>query len=62
MKKLLMIFAVLMLCSCASIKQVNRKPVYQKELKEGEITKSEYNYLMHGQKELNGMQVKCTKN
>jgi hypothetical protein len=53
MKKLLMICAVFMLCSCASTKQVDQKPVYQKELKEGKITRSDYNYLMQGQKELN---------
>ena len=54
MKKLLMICAVLMLCSCASIKNTtDRKSVYEKELKEGEITQSEYNYLLKGQKELN---------
>ncbi len=51
----LIIFAVLMLCSCASIKQADRKPVYEKELKEGKITRSDYNYLMQGQKELNKM-------
>ena len=55
MKKLLIICAVLMLCSCASTKQVDQKPVYQKELKEGKITRSDYNYLMQGQKELNKM-------
>jgi anaerobic C4-dicarboxylate transporter len=55
MKKLLIICAVLMLCSCASIKRVDWKPVYQKELKEGKITRSDYNYLMQGQKELNKM-------
>lgn len=53
MKKLLIIFAVLVLCGCASIKHVDKKYVYQKELKEGEITQSEYNYLLKGQDELN---------
>ena len=54
MKKLLIICAVLMLCGCASIRQ-DRKSVYEKELKEGKITRSDYNYLIQGQRELNKM-------
>ena len=50
MKKLLIIFSVLVLYGYASIKHVeDRKSVYQKELKEGKITQSEYSFLLKGQ-------------
>ena len=55
MKKLLMIFAVLALFSCASTKQTGFLSVYKQELKERKITNSDYNYLMHGQNELHEM-------
>ena len=52
MRKLLIFFAVMLLAGgCASLQKAD----YKSELKENRITKSEYNYLMHGQKELNGM-------
>jgi hypothetical protein len=53
MKKLI-ICAIVLLCGCASTWQVP-KSVYGKELKEGRINHSEYNYLLKGQKELNKM-------
>lgn len=56
MKKLLIICAVLMLlCGCAATRTTDSTALYKKELSEKKINRSEYNYLLNGQKELNKM-------
>ena len=57
-KKLLIVCLLCILCSCTSTYTV-RKATYNKELSEKKINKSEYNYLMQGNKELNKM--KCNE-
>ena len=51
-KKLLIVCISCILCSCASTYTTK---VYKKELSEKKINKSEYNYLVQGNKELNKM-------
>jgi uncharacterized protein YceK len=56
MKKLLIICAVLMLlCGCAATRTTDSTALYKEELSEKKVNKSEYNYLLNGQRELNEM-------
>ena len=56
MKKLLIICIVLMLlCGCVATRTTDSTALYKEELSEKKINKSEYNYLLNGQRELNKM-------
>lgn len=55
MKKLLIVCAVLLLCGCGTVKNTDNSSLFKKEFQENKITKSDYDFLMNGQGELNKM-------
>ena len=57
MKKLLIVCAVLLLCGCRTVKDMGNSSLYKKEFQENNITMSDYDFLMNGDKELHNMRL-----